>query len=229
MKFLGWRSREKLDQALPSGWRLFAVRSFAMDITIKVDVRAAMARISAFQLNQMPQALKLAVNDLAFQIMRAEAANIAKVFKHPRPFTQSATQVQKQATKADPTAIVSVRANRQAYLWPYENGGVHHLPGKALMNPKEVSLDQYGQLTKNKIKALLARPDVFAGTIKGITGIWQRPKRHGVPLKLLIRLGSALPVHQHLHWLDHAQQIANAAWPATFGAAMDKAIKTARV
>jgi hypothetical protein len=211
-------------------------------LSIQVDVRDAQRKLSAFQLNQLPQSLKLAVNDVAFKVMRAENANIVATFKHPRPFTQKANEVAKQATKAVPSAVVDVRRNRTDYLQPYEFGGVHHLPGRALMNPKEVNLDQYGQLTKGKIKALLARPDVFAGTIHGITGIWQRPKRtRGAKPKgsggagaqhdfrLLIRLGSALPVHQHLHWLDTAEKTVQAAWPAAFGTAMAKAISTAKL
>jgi hypothetical protein len=214
------------------------------DITVTVDVRDAQAKLSAFARNQLPFALTTAVNSLAFDLMRAENAHIAKVFKHPRPFTQRATQVEKKARKGDPTAIVSVRADRAKYLQPYEFGGVHKLPGTALLNPKDVDLDQYGQLTKNKIKKLLARPDCFAATIRGISGVWQRirvvrvavqPGWTGQPpagagrLRLLIRFGNALPVHQQLRWLDTATGMVAAQWPKAFDAAMAKAIATAKL
>src|SRR5277367_1865987 len=144
------------------------------DITVRVDVADAQRKLSAFARNQLPFALSLAVNTLAFDLMRAENVNISKVFKHPRPFTQRSTQVERKATKASPIAIVSVRPTQAAYLAPFEEGGVHHLPGTALLNPKDINLDQYGQLRKGQIKALANRADTFWATIKGITGLWQR-------------------------------------------------------
>jgi hypothetical protein len=214
------------------------------DITIKLDVRDAQAKLSAFAKNQLPYALSLAVNDLAFQAMRAENARMPTVFKNPKPFTRRATQVESKATKGDPTAVVSVRPGQAKYLAPYEVGGVHVLPGKALLNPKDINLDKYGQLQKGRIKRLLARPDVFVANIRGISGIWQRltnlvdQKGNKVSpnvrtgsgrIKLLIRFGTALPVNKSLGWNAAAEALLTSQWPATFNRAMTKAISTAKL
>ena len=86
----------------------------------------------------------------------------------------------KRATKGNPTAIVYVRDIAAKYLQPYETGGVHVLPGLALLNPKNIPLNAYGQLPRGILDKLKGRPDVFIGAVRlkngdTISGIWQRP------------------------------------------------------
>ncbi|MEX3817338.1 hypothetical protein AB3X91_09015 [Paraburkholderia sp. BR14263] len=67
-----------------------------------------------------------------------------------------------------------------SYLQPYETGGVHKLNSRALLNPKDIKLNQYGQLSRGTMAALKGRPDIFIGPVKTangsiINGVWQRP------------------------------------------------------
>lgn len=194
-------------------------------LKIKIDTRAAERQLAGMQ-RQIPFAKAAAVNDLAFQAMRAENEAMPKVFHRPRPFTQKATQVERKATKANATASVSLRKAQARYLEPYELGGLHVTPGKALLEPVGVKLDQYGQLPKGLVQKLAADPTVFVGTVKGIAGFWRRLKNHH--LKLLIRFGKNKPVTEHLDFRKRAIEVVRRRGPAAMQAAIAKTIATAR-
>jgi hypothetical protein len=215
-------------------------------ISVKADVARTVRGLKDIANSQLPYAIKLALDDVAEQAKVAERANIQKVFKHPRPFTVNAPAVTK-ATKKNLMAVVYVRDKTAIYLEPYEFGGVHVLPGTALLNPKDIRLDQYGQLTKGTPARLKGNPAVFVATIKGITGFWQRYKvrardangrllkknRQGglvwiKKVKLLIRFGDALPVKEHLDFRVRALAVVKANFVQAFKAAVAKTIATAR-
>lgn len=203
-------------------------------ISVKADIKACVASLNNIARKQIPFATKTALNDVAYQVQRAEAANIVAVFKNPRPFTKRATLVD-EATKLKPwKAVVRIRDEVATYLMPYEFGGLHVLPGPELLNPKSISLDQYGQLRRNAIKRLAARKNVFFATIRGVTGFWLRPpsipgkgQKRG-QLKLLLRFGDALPVTQHLNFHAVGIAVVKATFVAAFKKAMANAIATAK-
>lgn len=64
---------------------------------IKVDIRAAQRQLAGL-LRQIQFAQTTAVNDLAFQVQRAENTIMSATFAPPRPFRQKATAVRKAAT-----------------------------------------------------------------------------------------------------------------------------------
>ena len=194
-------------------------------ITIKVDTSAVSRQLDALE-KQIPFAKAAAVNDLAFQAMRAENAAMATVFAHPRPFTQHAAQVERKATKANPSAIVSLRPAQERYLAPYEFGGLHVLPGQALLEPVAARIDQYGQLPKGTAKRLAAMPNVFVGTLHGETGFFQRLKNHR--LKLLIRFGVNRPVTKHLGFVKRATDLVTQRGARAATDAVAKVMRTAR-
>jgi hypothetical protein len=201
-------------------------------ISVKLDIKACTASLNNIARKQIPFATMTALNDVAFQVQRAETANMAKVFKSPRPFTAKSTQVDK-ATKSKPwMAVVKIRDEVAKYLMPYEFGGRHVLPGPELLNPINTSLDQYGQLRRNAVKRLAARKNVFFATIRGVTGFWLRsPQVKGKargPLKLLLRFGDALPVKQHLNFHAVGHAVIKATFVAAFKNAMANAIATAK-
>ncbi|ASX25913.1 hypothetical protein BA171_01870 [Candidatus Hamiltonella defensa (Bemisia tabaci)] len=45
-----------------------------------------------------------------------------------------------------------------------------------LTHPKGVRLNKYGNLPKSKLSGLKANPNVFAGSVDGASGFWQRKK-----------------------------------------------------
>lgn len=196
-----------------------------LTISIAADIKRLTASLDDLARKQIPFATSLAINAVAFTVQRAEIVGMRQTFKNPRPFTAKSVQVDK-ATKANPTATISIRPEVAKYLQPYETGGVHVLPGRAALVPVNIKTDRYGQLPRNALQRLDAMPNVFVGEVHGIRGFWQRTKRHG--LKLLIRFGDALPVTQHLGFYDRAQAIVKADLPAAMGWAMEKALATAR-
>lgn len=148
-------------------------------ISVKSDIKKLTRSLSDLAAKQVPFAKAQAINATAKRVQVAEAENIKKTFKSPTPFTQNSVAI-KRATKGRPTAIVYVRDIAAKYLQPYETGGVHVLPGLALLNPKNIPLNAYGQLPRGIIDKLKGRPDVFIGAVRlkngdTINGIWQRP------------------------------------------------------
>ncbi|MFT9016426.1 MAG: hypothetical protein ABF990_11910 [Acetobacter sp.] len=218
------------------------------DLSIKIDSKAVQKQLSDMS-RQIPFALATAVNDLAFKVMRSENQGMVDLFANPRPFTQRATQVEKRASKSDLFAVVSLRPAQERYLLPYEDGGEHATSGNGgrLLVPVDGPVDQYGQIPKGMLARLLARPDVFAGTVKGIAGIWQRPargtRRDGrrgskgalqkahekkTPLKLLYVWKANTDVTKRLGFVEKARRVVAADGPASIAAAIQKAIRTAR-
>lgn len=217
--------------------------------TIKIDASKCLKALNDLAKKQIPFATATALNDLAFQVQRGEQALIQSTFKHPKPFTVKSVQVDR-ATKTNQTALVKVRPEAAKYLTPYAEGGVHALPGRALLNPKDIKLDQYGQLPRRTMAMLRARADIYIGVIftrtGPVNGVWQRvqlTRSGGIRrkaeqgtayhhtlgrVKLLIRFGDALPVNKHLDFQGHAQALVRAGMTEAFAKAMDKAMSTQR-
>lgn len=203
-------------------------------ISVRSNVKEITKKLSALAYKQVDFATARALTRLAKEVQAAEKANLQRTFKHPKPFTVNAIGM-RGATKRTLEAKVFVRPTAAKYLRPYETGGVHVVPGRALLNPKDIRLNRYGQLSRGTMKRLRARPDIFIGPIKTvqgkIDGVWQRTKAvKGTPsrLRLLIRFGDALPVIQQLHYGERAKQIVQTRFNAVFGAEMAKAIATAK-
>jgi hypothetical protein len=213
-----------------------------VSISIHADVARATATLEGASRKQIPFATAQAVNDLAFQVQRAERAAITSIFAHPRPFTQRSVFVDR-ARKGAPSATVRVGDAQAKYLAPFEFGGRHALPGsgRTFLNPKGIRLDAFGQI-RGKPSTIGDKPNVFVGDIHGVRGFWQRlpvtktarrnAKRNGQPvlhhLKLLIRFGEDLPVHKRLGFEDRARQVVTANFAAAFDEAIARALASRR-
>ena len=117
-------------------------------------------------------------------------------------------------------------------------GGTQTPSGRAIEVPtSNVELNKYGNLIggQGRIKRLLNRKDTFQGTINGVAGIWQRPKRgrqragtYGVKgkqtgLKLLV----AYELRTHYQPRFDFYGIARRSVPKIVGREMDRAITKA--
>ncbi|MDR5813332.1 hypothetical protein QCE62_06965 [Caballeronia sp. LZ033] len=202
---------------------------------------------------QLPFATATALTSLAKLVRDEEVDNLAHTFASPTPFTLRSVGVT-AARKATMQSTVYVKDIAAAYLQPYEFGGVHKLNGRALLNPKNTRLNQYGNLPRNTLARLKSQSDVVVGSVtfkssgETVSGVWSRPpkeqqvatkragrrgkngnlavKRGG--LKLLIRFGDALPVHEHLDYRARAAAIINKNFDREFSIALRKAMTTAR-
>lgn len=218
-------------------------------ISVEQDLKVASKELNTFAHTQLPYATTLALTFLAKEVGEAEMSQMRATFRNPSPFTLKSIRVI-AARKTAPAARVFVMDKTAAYLDPYEFGGVHKLNGHALLNPKDIKLNQYQQLPNKTLQRLKGRADIFIGPVKTkdgeINGVWQRldvnrkgvmrrkrKERGGVfhkqlgALKLLIRFGDALPVKKHLDYMARAQQTVQRGFNAAFTAALGKAIATA--
>ena len=197
---------------------------------------------------QVPYATALAMTKVVRQIETAQKTAFERHLESPTPFTvKSVGSV--AARKNNLTAKVFVRDTAAGYLEPFELGGEHKLNSQALLNPKNVKLNKYGNMPRNKLSQLKAKPNVFIGDVGGVNAVWQRKKpkikkgkkrakrspngtrrdkiKQPAP-KLLIRFGDALPVKPTLGYMDRANTMANALLPSALHQAIAEAISSAR-
>ncbi|EFE7939910.1 hypothetical protein F3H50_12920 [Escherichia coli] len=197
---------------------------------------------------QIPFATAQAMTKVVRQIETAQKTAFERHLDNPTPFTvKSVGSV--AARKNSLRAKVFVRDTAADYLEPFEFGGEHKLNGSALLNPKDIKLNKFGNLPRNKLSQLKAKPNVFIGDVGGVNAVWQRRKartrkgkkrakrspngtrrekvKQRTP-KLLIRFGDALPVKPTLGYMDRANSMANALLPSALNQAIAEALRTAK-
>lgn len=223
----------------------------ALEISVRTNLTDVERGLSDLAKRQMPYATALALTSLSKLVAADAVKNLSAKLKNPSPFTLRSVKAM-AARKDNLVAKVYVMDKAAEYLEPYERGGVHKLAGKALLNPKDIALNQYGQLRKGTLAALKGRSDIFIGPVKTkkgiVNGVWQRTaakatitnrktgkarvSSRGVntsgALKLLIRFGDALAVRTHLGYHARATAMVNANFNAEMDKAMIKAMGTAR-
>lgn len=161
-------------------------------LSVRSNLKAVTKALTDLERTQLPYATALALTGIAKRVQSAETAAIAAVFDRPNAFTQRAVGMTR-ATKATLTATVFVKDAQAKYLEPQEAGGPQFLGGgKRIRTPVDIKLNASGNIAAGQIKRLLARPDVFIGTVKGVSGLWQRPvrgKRRRVSRRKLLNHG----------------------------------------
>ncbi|HCT7709164.1 TPA: hypothetical protein OT801_003257 [Morganella morganii] len=198
---------------------------------------------------QIPFATAQAMTAVVRKIEDAQKVAMQRNLDNPTPFTVKSVK-SRGARKNDLKAKVFVMNTAAAYLEPFETGGVHKLNGSALLNPKDIKLNKYGNLPRNKLSSLKSKENTFIGDIGGVNGVWQRKKakkgkkgrkrlqrspngtrrdRKKQPMpKLLIRFGDALPVEPVLGYQDRAMKMTQALLPQEINRAIAEAIRTAK-
>lgn len=198
---------------------------------------------------QIPFATAQALTQVARKIEAAERTAFQRHLDNPTPFTVKAVG-SVGARRDNLKAKVFVRDMAAAYLEPFEFGGQHKLNGQALLNPKNIKLNKFGNLPRTKLTTLKAKPNVFIGKVGDVNGVWQRrkPKKskkekkrakrspNGTrkehqkqpPPKILIRFGNALPVSPTLGYMDRANRMAIVLMPSSLNRAINEAIMTAK-
>ncbi|MDA8487468.1 hypothetical protein [Kluyvera sp. Awk 3] len=197
---------------------------------------------------QIPFATAQAMTKVVRQIETAQKTAFERHLENPTPFTvKSVGSV--AARKNSLRAKVFVRDTAADYLEPFEFGGEHKLNGSALLNPKDIKLNKFGNLPRNKLSQLKAKPNVFIGDVGGVNAVWQRRKartrkgkkrakrspngtrrekvKQRTP-KLLIRFGDALPVKPTLGYMDRANTMAHTLLPSALNQAIAEALRTAK-
>ncbi|MDR3513768.1 MAG: hypothetical protein P4L73_19195 [Caulobacteraceae bacterium] len=224
-----------------------------LEISVRSDIKRLSADLNKLAQQQIPYATALALTDVAGQVKTAEQALFRADLDQPTPFTVNGLGV-KPGRKADPVATVFLKDIQAAYLAPYIDGGQQVLGSKqAILTPRDLTTNQYGNLPRGKLASLKGRPDLFVGMVKTrggqeIGGVWQRvsvtrtgkTKRGKIAnrgraysptlgrLKLLIQFTRPATVTHHLPYYETAKRVIAAALPAAWSRALDKALATAR-
>lgn len=219
------------------------------DISFKSNVDAVSKRLTNFAYRQLPFAEAQAVTQLAKLAAQVEKTAMPTVFDKPTPFTVNSVAVQ-AARKDNPGARVYIRDKAAEYLAPYEFGGVQFTgrkPGNLV--PVGATTNQYGNLPRGVMRRYLNRPDAYLGTVKtargDVYGLWQRPskkpaktrragKGKGITsntsgrLKLIVAIHQPVETTKRLRFGERAEHVVRSNFNRVFGAALAKAIATAR-
>lgn len=195
-----------------------------INISVSSNIAETIKRLQA-QAKQVPFAAAVALTKTA----QSAAADVQQAMPteidRPIPFTVKSIGWQ-MATKATLRSAVFIRPLAAPYLAPLITGGVAKPKKRALLDPTNVPLNQYGNLPRGKIKQLLARKDVFSGKVHGVPGIWQRLKRGGV--KLVVRYEPSQQKRAQFHFPDLVRKSVEKNFGRHFDEALRKAIATAR-
>ncbi|HHI0472264.1 TPA: hypothetical protein ACP4W7_005217 [Klebsiella variicola] len=196
---------------------------------------------------QIPYASAQAMTAVVRQIAAAQKVALGRKLESPTPFTVNSVG-SAGARKNNLRAKVYVRDIAAEYLEPFEFGGEHKLNGQALLNPKNIKLNKYGNMPRNKLSQMKAKPNVFVGELNGVNAVWQRrkpkksnkkrakrsangtrrPKRKERAPKLLVRFGDALPVTPTLDYMNRSRSMAAGLMPGALCRAIEEAIRTAK-
>ena len=227
--------------------------SEAMSLSVKVN---SLITLKADRVKkQVRFAASLAINDVARVVQGAEQRLIGATFAHPRPFTVNSVALGPLAKPDRLVRSVFIKDKTASYLEAYEHGGEHFIPnrpdlGRVLLEPVHAPVDAYGQMRKGTIERLLARPDVFVGTVHEILGVWQRaaqsrgqrrsgssgvkglllPALNGgrTSLILLAKVIPNRPVHEHLGFVEQGHDLVEYLWPDAMRRALVRALATAK-
>lgn len=213
----------------------FFIRGASMfSISVRADVKKISRALDDVSRKQLPFATAQAINATAEKLRIAQRANMSKVLDAPTPFTLNSVAV-KRATKSNPTAVVYVKPVAAAYLLPYEKGGLNKLNSAALLKPVGAKVNQYGNLPRNLVKRLAAKPNAFVGKVKTkngvVDGVWQRTKKtrgNQGGLKLMVRFEDAHEATQRLNYRGLAARFVPATIVPELTLAMAKALASAR-
>lgn len=206
------------------------------EISVRADVKKLERSLNDFAYKQLPFAEAQALTALGRLVQTEEKKALPSIFDKPTPFTVNSIGVI-PARKGNPVAHVFVKDIAAAYLAPYEFGGKNKGVGRKdlFLRPANATLNQYGNFPRNKLAQLKAKTNVFVGKVKGksgeIDGVWQRiPAAKGRPasLKLLIRFEDTHDATQHIDWFKRAEQLVRSNFNREFGAALARAMASAR-
>lgn len=194
--------------------------------SLESNIDAFERSLTAFQHRQLPFAMSLAINDTLADVKSEEERRLPLVLDKPTRFTQRGLMV-RRSSKRRLEGEVRYKDIQRAYLMLQERGG-DRLPAKrAVVVPVRQRVNQYGNLPKGVIKRLLARPDVFSGEVNGVAGIWQRPRKRGGALKLLVAYERKVSYRPRLWFEGSAKQTARRKIGPNMARAMTRAIRTA--
>lgn len=196
-----------------------------ISINVTHDLDKLKKKLNYIERKQIPFATAKALTDTAKEVQQKEVEQLEKDIDRPAPFTKRGFYI-RRATKNNLVSVIGIKDIQAKYLGLQVEGGTQTPANKAIVRPANLKLNKYGNLTKGRIKKLLARPDTFSGTVKGVPGIWQRNKKGG--LKLLVRYKAKQQHTKRFKFYETAASEAKQRFPVHLKRNIALALKTAR-
>lgn len=185
---------------------------------------------------QIPFALSLALNTIAEQAQAEETVGIFDRF-HVRREARLRTAIQrKNSTKSRPEATLTVR---DAFLVQHEEGGIRR-PGdvySSIVQPESVDAKRIGVLRGRNtpqfyLERIKTKPRPFLQRMKsGKVGVFVRAtagKGSRYPIELIFAFERQAKIAKLLKFGATVDEVIARDWDKAFGAALGKAIATAR-
>ncbi len=197
-------------------------------ISIKVDVSGIDQTIRHLQglAKQVEFAKVKALSDTARDAAADVQAAMPRYIDKPVPFTVRSIRW-KRATTAVPQSAVYIAPIAAAYLGPLIAGGVERpTKGRNLVLAGADPIDPFGNVPRRRVKQLLRQPNTFAGTVKGVQGIWQRVSAGHV--RLLLRFEPEQKKRPTFPFPRLVAESVRRNWQRNFDAAFAYAMRTAR-
>lgn len=185
-------------------------------INISSNAAAFLRDMNRRQNGDLKIAMAAALTRTGQDAKAAIAAQIVRVFDRPTSYTRRAVYLQ-PAKKSRLVARVGIMARQAEYLGLQETGGTRRPRRRALLIPVQIRKNKFGNMSRGAVARLLARPDVFSGTVGGVAGIWQR--RRGA-LKLLVAYAASAQYAPRFGFEGVAADTVR----ARFGAQFDRAL-----
>ncbi|SOH93363.1 hypothetical protein SAMN06273572_10239 [Monaibacterium marinum] len=214
---------------------------------ITSDLARTMRRLGDIAEKQIPFAAARALTMTAQDIKERTGQKLDRVFDRPTPFTRRGLYI-RAARKTQLTAEVGFKTIQSRYLALQESGGVQSPKRRAIVIPKRMRLNRYGNMTRGAVSKAAGKPDTFVAsraakaTAHLAPGIYQRPKRSkyrkgGAGNKnrgelkgpqLLVAFEGKAKYRPRLGFVQGGKQIAANRLGPNFSHALREAVRTAR-
>ncbi|MBX6382093.1 MAG: hypothetical protein IRZ07_03830 [Microbispora sp.] len=199
-----------------------------MQINVSVDIRKATRFLDDAARRQIPFATAKALTATADAARIAVTRSLPQTFDRPTPFTLRAIGI-KAATKRDLTARVFVKDAQAKYLALEETGGTRTPDkGVALVMPKAVARNAFGNIPKGMLQRLKRQKNVFVGKPEGSNagGFYRRLKNDKLqPLAIFFSKAVYRP---KFGFKAQVETVARRVFPVALREALKQALATAR-
>ncbi|MGG5811455.1 hypothetical protein [Falsiroseomonas sp. CW058] len=202
---------------------------------IRADLRPLTRNLDDLARRQVPFATARALTAMADAAAVANRRALPSIFDRPTPFTRAGIAVA-PARKNSLVARVYVKERQAEYLVLEETGGTRKPErskhggtgrGQALVMPKAVKRNAFGNIGFRGLASLKRRKDVFVGkTANGTGGFFRRLEDGKLqPLVIFVRSAAYKP---RFGFKARVIKVAQATMAPAFRQALAKALATAR-
>lgn len=183
---------------------------------------------------QMPFALMLTINDTLKDVKGNREDDLDKRFKNPTPFTKRGIYI-KRATKRRLSGEVAFKKIQAEYLELQVKGGIRKPKRKAIVVPKAIRLNKYGNMPRGSLARNISKSDTFVvnrGDKRSRSlapGVYKRSKRkRGGKLKMLATFENQVAYKKRYDFVGPAHKTASGVLPKHMFKNIKRSVKTAR-